>query len=670
MKQKINWGILGAGAIAHAFADGVSRSTTGTLKAVGSRTQENANAFSTKWGGLTAHGSYEALLADPEVDAVYIATPHPMHPEWAIKAAEAGKHVLVEKPMAINAYLAQTLIEAAVDNKVFLMEAYMYRCHPQTAKLVELIQAGTIGKIAVAEASFSFQSQFSPTSRLWSNAYAGGGILDVGGYTTSILRLIAGASMGRPFADPIQVTGAGKLHEESGVDSWAVGTLAFENGFVGTLRTGVGIGTENVVRIFGSEGSIILPDPYVCARSGAMNGRIIVRRRGQPEAIIDLPSAVTSYAYEADVCGRAILAGHQQADAPAMTWEDSLGNLRTQDAWRQAINLVYDQEKPEALGARTPANRPLTRKPSAAAPDVRLPGLDKPLSRLVMGVDNQATIAHAAAVFDDYFMRGGNVFDTAYVYGRERSALLGRWIAARGVRDQVAVIAKGAHTPHCNPTALVSQLDEQLGWLGIDSADIYMLHRDNLDIPVGKFIDTLNELVKAGKIKIFGGSNWSIDRVRKANAYAKRKGLQGFSVLSNNLSLAEMNNPIWNGCLHVHDAKSRAFLKKTQITLLPWSSQARGFFVPSRARPDLLDDPSLVNTWYSEANFQRQARAIELAKKKGCEPINIALAWVLHQPFPVLPLIGPRQLSETRSSFAALPVKLTAAECRYLNLEV
>ena len=357
MKQTINWGILGAGAIAHAFADGVSRSTTGTLKAVGSRTQENANAFAAKWGGLKAHGSYKSLLADPEVDAVYIATPHPMHPEWAIKAAKAGKHILVEKPMAINACLAQTLIDAAVDNKVFLMEAYMYRCHPQTAKLVELIQAGTIGNIAVAEASFCFQSQFSPTSRLWSNAYAGGGILDVGGYTTSILRLIAGASMGRPFANPIQVTGAGKLHEESGVDSWAVGTLAFENGLVGTIRTGIGISTENVVRIFGSEGSILVPDPYVCARSGAMNGRIIVRRRGQPEEIIDLPSAVTSYAYEADVCGRAIRAGHQQADAPAMTWEDSLGNLRTQDAWRQAINLVYDQEKPEALGSLTPAKR-------------------------------------------------------------------------------------------------------------------------------------------------------------------------------------------------------------------------------------------------------------------------------------------------------------------------
>lgn len=670
MTKSINWGILGAGSIANAFADGVLNSTTGKLIAIGSRTQANANAFAAKWGGLKAHGSYESLLADPTIDAVYIAIPHPLHPEWAIKAAEAGKHALVEKPMAINTYLAQTMIEAAVNNKVFLMEAYMYRCHPQTAKLVELIKNGTIGEIAVAEASFAFQAGFSPTSRLWSNALGGGGILDVGGYTTSILRLIAGASMGRAFADPIKVTGAGTLHPETGVDNWAVGTLTFENGFVGTIRTGIGINTENAVRVFGSEGSITVPDPFVCARSGAMNGRIIVQRHGQPEEVIDLPSTVTSYAYEADVCGRAILAGNQQAAAPAMTWDDSLGNLRTQDAWRQAINLVYKQEKSEALGPLTPANRPLARNPLATAPDVRVPGLDKPLSRLVMGVDNQTSISQAAAIFDDYFMRGGNAFDTAHIYGRDVSVLFGCWIAARGVRDQIVVIAKGAHTPNCNPDSLVAQLDEQLGWLGLKSADIYLMHRDNPAIPVGKFIDVLNACVKAGKIKIFGGSNWSIDRLRKANAYAKRKGLQGFSVLSNNLALAEMVAPVWDGCLHMHDAKSRAFLKRAQITLLPWSSQARGFFVPSRARPDLQDDTSLVTSWYSEDNFKRQARAIELAKKKGCEPINIALAWVLHQPFPVLPLIGPRQISETRSSFAALTVKLTPRECRYLNLEI
>ncbi len=670
MSGKIGWGILGAGAIANAFADGVTRSETGKLVAIGSRTQAKANEFAAKWGNIKAHGSYEALLADPAVQAVYVATPHPHHPEWAIKAAEAGKHLLVEKPMAINSWQVQTIIEAAVANKVFLMEAYMYRCHPQTARLVQLLHDKTIGEVAVIKATFSFRSGYSPDSRLWNNALAGGGILDVGGYTTSITRLIAGAALGKPFANPISVTGSGQLHPESGVDQWAVGTLKFEGGIVAQISTGVGVSQTNVVEIFGSNGSIILPEPYVANRSGAVPGKIIVRVNGKDEEVIELPSAVTSYAYEADVCGRAIMARQQQAAAPAMTWDDSLGNLRAQDAWREAIGLTYESEKPAALGKITPAGRKLARRADAIIPDGHIDGLDKPISRLIMGVDNQQTITHGQAVFDDYFMRGGNTFDTAFVYGQIRSTVLGQWINARGVRDDVVVIAKGAHTPMCYPEALVSQLDEQLKWLNIDYADIYMMHRDNPDIPVGRFIDTLNDLVKAGKIKVFGGSNWSLDRVKKANAYAKKKGLQGFSVVSNNLSLAEMVKPVWAGCLHVHDAASRAYLKRSGLALLPWSSQARGFFVPEISHPDIRKDTSLVESWYSEDNFRRQARAIEVAKKKGCQPINVALAWVLHQPFPTFPLIGPRQISETRSCFEALKVKLTAKECKYLNLEI
>jgi aryl-alcohol dehydrogenase-like predicted oxidoreductase len=145
--------------------------------------------------------------------------------------------------------------------------------------------------------------------------------------------------------------------------------------------------------------------------------------------------------------------------------------------------------------------------------------------------------------------------------------------------------------------------------------------------------------------------------------------LQGFSLVSNNLSLAEMVKPVWGGCVHAHDKASRDWFAKTQLALFPWSSQARGFFVPSRARPDLLDERILVDSWYSPDNFKRQARAVELAAKKGVEPINIALAWVLNQPFPTFPLIGPRQISETRSSFAALSITLTPSELKYLNLE-
>lgn len=669
-ERKIRWGILATGAIAKAFAKGLQESQSGCLVAVGSRTQERASDFAAAWGGVRAHGSYEALLADPEVEAVYVATPHTQHPEWVIKAAEAGKHILVEKPMAINQYLAQAMIDAALANKVFLMEAYMYRCHPQTARLVELLREGAIGEVAVIQATFSFRAGHDPEKRIWNNALGGGGILDVGGYATSIARLIAGAAQGQAFAEPAAVTGAGRLHPETGVDMWAVGTLQFASGIVATVATGVGVAQENVVRIFGSQGSILLPSPYCADRAQAAPGRIVLRRQGEAPREIEVPAAATSYAYEADVCGRAIRAGRLQAEAPAMTWGDSLGNLRAQDAWRAAIGLAYKCEQPEHADALTAANRPLRRRADAPCPAGRIAHLDKPLSRLVMGVDNQLTMPHAFAVFDDYYERGGNVFDTAYVYGREKSRLLGRWLAARGVRDEVVVIAKGAHTPYCDPESVARQLDEQLEWLGLEYADIYMLHRDNPKYPAGRFVEALNKLAQAGRIKAFGGSNWTLERVRQANAYARRKGLQGFSVVSNNLALAEMVQPVWAGCLHVHDRKSLAFLKRSQLALLPWSSQARGFFVPERASPENRSDVSLATCWYSEENFKRQARAIELAARKGVEPVNIALAWVLHQPFPTFPLIGPRQIAETRSCFAALQVELTPRECRYLNLEI
>jgi predicted dehydrogenase/aryl-alcohol dehydrogenase-like predicted oxidoreductase len=669
MQNRLKWGLLATGSIAKAFAKGVKASETGELVAVGSRTREKAEQFGNDFGVPRRHGSYEALLADPEVEAVYISTPHPQHAEWTIKAAEAGKHILIEKPIAVNQHDAEAMIEAARAAKVFLMEAYMYRCHPQTARLIELIRERAIGNVCVISATFSFNAGFNPASRLWANDLAGGGILDVGGYTVSVSRLIAGAALGLPFADPIAVTGAGFLRPETGADAWAIGTLKFADGIVAAIATGVGVNQDNVLRIYGSEGNIVVPNPYAAGREPPVHGRIVVNRKGEPPREIVIESPVTSFTIEADVCAKAIRAGRLEVESPAMTWADTLGNIRTQDAWRAAIGLTYNAEKPEHLKTVTVANRPLAVRPAKPIPKANIEGVGKPVARLIMGVDNQNVMPHASVVFDDYFERGGNAFDTAHVYGEIRSRLLGRWIQVRGIREQVVVIAKGAHTPHCNPNALTAQLKQQLDWLGTDYADLYLMHRDNPDIPVGEFVDVLNQHLREGRIKAFGGSNWSLERVKKANAYAKRKGLRGFTAVSNNLALAEMVKPVWDGCLHVHDAASRAWFKKTQIALLSWSSQARGFFVPDRAHPDKQGDRSLVESWYSEDNFKRQARAIEVAKRYGVEPIAVALAWVLCQPFPTFALIGPRTVRETGSSLPALDVRLTPKEMKYLNME-
>ncbi|HYF49451.1 MAG TPA: aldo/keto reductase, partial [Planctomycetota bacterium] len=234
--------------------------------------------------------------------------------------------------------------------------------------------------------------------------------------------------------------------------------------------------------------------------------------------------------------------------------------------------------------------------------------------------------------------------------------------------EQIVLLDKGAHTPFCTPKDLTRQFKESLERLQTDYVDIYMLHRDNLDVPVGEFVDVLNEHQRAGQMKVFGGSNWSIARVQAANEYAKKKGLQGFSVVSNNFSLARMVDPVWGGCISASDPESRAWFTKHQIALMPWSSQARGFFT-ERANPNDKSDAEMVRCWYSDDNWKRRERVIELAKKKGVLPINIALAYVLCQPFPTFPLIGPRVLSETRTSLPALDIKLTPDEVKWLNLE-
>lgn len=670
MTDKLGWGILAAGNIAKAFAKGVAKSRTGRLVAVGSRSLDKAQAFAKEFSVARAHGSYEALLADPDVQAVYIATPHPMHAEWAIKAAEAGKHILCEKPIGINHAQAMAIVEAARVNKVFLMEAFMYRCHPQTAKLVELVKSGVIGPVRMIQATFSFRAGPDPESRLLANKYGGGGILDVGCYTTSMSRLIAGAAQGHPFAEPSEVKGVAYLGK-TGVDEYTAAVLKFPappggQPILAQVATGVRLNQDSSVRIYGDEGSIVVPSPWIPAREGG-TVRIIVNAKGKTEEV-QVQTDAYLYGLEADVVADSL--PNLQPAPPAMTWDDTLGNMVTLDRWRESIGLVYDEEKPE--NNKPVYGRPIAKrsKPQNGDPTMKygcIPGLDKSVSRLIMGCDNQRTFAHAAVMWDDFFERGGNAFDTAYVYGPALEKMLGQWVKSRGIRDEVVIIAKGAHTPYCDPANLTRQLLETLDRFGC-SADIYIMHRDNPQIPVGEFIDVLNEHLRAGRFQAFGGSNWTTQRLQEANEWAARHGKIGFAILNNNFSLARMVEAPWAGCIAASDPESRAWLTKTQTVSFSWSSQARGFFT-DRAAPDKRDDAELVRCWYSDDNFERRRRAVELARSKGVRPINIAAAYVLNQPFPSFALIGPRSLVETTTSLPALNVQLTPQELAWLNLE-
>jgi aryl-alcohol dehydrogenase-like predicted oxidoreductase len=299
----------------------------------------------------------------------------------------------------------------------------------------------------------------------------------------------------------------------------------------------------------------------------------------------------------------------------------------------------------------------------------KVDGVELPVSRIVMGTLFAKNVEQAGPVFDEFVSQGGNCFDTARHYG-DAELVFGEWMWERGVREDTVVITKGAHTPECNPAAVTRQLDESLERLQTDFIDIYFLHRDNTRVPVREFVDVLNEHKDAGRIGVFGGSNWSLERTDEANEYADKNGLSGFSVLSNHMSLARMVEAPWDGCLAASDAESRAWLAEQQMPLFPWSAQARGFFVHGRAGVDLLDDPELVRCWYSDDNFERLARVRSIAEKQGVDAVSVALAYVLNQQSPTFPLMGPVSVEEARSSLAALDVELSPDDVEWLNLEV
>lgn len=663
--QTLRWGIIGPGAIAKDFRRGVLDSRLGKLEAIATRNPGKAS-LAQDFPEARILDGYDAILADPNVDAVYIATPHVGHAEWAIKAAEAGKHVLVEKPFALTAFEADAVFHAHRKAGTFAGEAFMYRLHPQTKKLYDLVASGAIGEVRSIKASFGFQMPgFIPDHRLFASALAGGGILDVGGYPVSMARFIAGATVGKPFLDPVKVSGMANLNAE-GTDNWASALLQFENGIIAEVSCAVMANLDNVLRIIGSEGRIEVPDFWFANgdRAGG-EGRIDIIKGGKTETITTGKQRHL-YSFEADAAAEAIFAGKQQFDSPGMSWADTLGNLRVLDKWRADAGIEFSVEK-AANRKLTLSGRPL-KSGGTKVPKRKLAGLNKDLSVVALGFEDFRTFSSGAILLDAFYEAGGNLFDTGWVYGSGYTEkLLGEWLTNRGVREQSVVIGKGAHSPLCYPDVIGKQLTQTLDRLQTDYVDVYFMHRDNLDVPVGEFVDAMDAEVKKGRIRgIFGGSNWTRERFDEAVAYAEKNGKQKPGALSNNFALAEMQDVIWAGCVSSSDDAWKQWFKERQVPNFAWSSQGRGFFT-DRAGRDKRDNEELVRVWYSDKNFVRRDRAVELAEKLGKSPIHVALAYVLHQPFPVVPLIGPRTLGELDDSLKALDINLTPEQVKWLE---
>ncbi len=341
MPAKLNWGIVTTGGIARKFVADLKQSRTGRFVAVGARKFVDAEKFAADFGGARAYGSYDELLADVEVQAVYIGTPHPGHKEWAIKAVAAGKHVLCEKPLTLTLKDTLEVIAAAKKHGVLLMEAYMYRFHPQTRKVVELVRSGVIGELNLIRASFNVVCTFDPEHRMFKKSLGGGSILDLGCYPISYSRHIAGAAADTAFAEPLEFHGTGRLHPMVGTDDFATAVAKFPNGLLAELSCGSTVKNDNAVEIHGTKGWLEVPNPFTPGLGGRTEGIFLHRAGAAAPEQISIPSpGVGLYAYEADAVADALERGEREV--ALASWADTIGTATLLDAWLTSVGLNYD----------------------------------------------------------------------------------------------------------------------------------------------------------------------------------------------------------------------------------------------------------------------------------------------------------------------------------------
>ena len=343
----IRWGIIGPGNIAHNFADGLNETSFGKLEAIASTNDDRREKFAKKYNieKSLCFNNYEELINSNFVDAIYISTPHNLHAELSIKAAGKGKHILCEKPAAINLEEGKTIIEAVRQAGVFYMEGFMYRCHPQIQTLVKLLNQKKIGDIKHIKSSFGFDmGKTVKESRLFRTDLAGGAILDVGLYPVSLSRMVAGLAVGKKFLNPIKLEGKAKIGETE-VDEISHANLNFSNGIRAEVSTAIRENMPNNAIITGEKGMIEIDNPWTPGREGGpYNAKIKIIINNESK-IIELKGPEHLFFFEADLASKAILNEQTEISYPGMTWEDTLGNLKTLDDWRKSIKYSLPNER-------------------------------------------------------------------------------------------------------------------------------------------------------------------------------------------------------------------------------------------------------------------------------------------------------------------------------------
>ena len=314
---KVRWGFLSTARINRRLLAAAEKIDAAEVVAVASRDSDRAEAYAVEHGISRSHGSYEALLEDSEVDAVYISLPNSLHVEWSVRALAAGKHVLCEKPLTRSPEEAEYAFEAADRAGCILMEAFMWRHSPQTAKLVQLVEGGVIGELQLVRATFSFPLEGRRNIRLDPDL-GGGALMDVGAYCVSAARLLAG--------EPERVYGE-QVIGDSGVDVLFTGMLRFSRGVLAEIDAGMNLPRRDGLEAVGTEGSLVISDPWLAQRL------VLHLRRGESREEIALPPA-DPYRLELENMCAAISAGAR----PLLGREDAVGQARTLDALYQSAD--------------------------------------------------------------------------------------------------------------------------------------------------------------------------------------------------------------------------------------------------------------------------------------------------------------------------------------------
>ena len=323
---KFGWGIIGLGNIASSFATGLQSIDDAELIGVGSRSQEKADAFAERFHAQHAYSSYEELAANPDIDAIYIATPHTSHCENTIMCLNAGKAVLCEKPFAVNLRQANAMVTAAKTNNVFLLEAMWTRYLPLIVKVRELLATGAIGEPRMLQADFGFQAGFNPESRLFNPELGGGALLDVGVYTLSLASMV--------FGTPTAVAGLANLGQ-SGVDEESAFVLKHSKGQLSILSTAIRLNTLHEAVILGTEGSIRIHSPWWVPKS-------LTLKCGGAEEVLEIPFVGNGYNYEALEVMDCVRAG--KVESSTLPLGETLEIQSTMELLREQWGLKYPSD--------------------------------------------------------------------------------------------------------------------------------------------------------------------------------------------------------------------------------------------------------------------------------------------------------------------------------------